>query len=311
MRIEDAGSTVHLLVVGESLVDVVHAPDGSVAERAGGSAANVAVALGRLRRPVRLATALADDRYGGLVAAYLGRDGVRLAADPEVVTRTASARAVIGEDGSARYEFDLEWRLGEVPLEPLPLAVHACSLGAVLEPGAGQVAGLLEAVRGRALVTYDVNARPALTGTGPELLAAVERIARLADLVKASDEDLHALHPGLSVDDAAAAMLTLGPAAVVVTRGPDGASWHAPDGVVRVPAPATEVADTIAAGDSFMAALLDGLWTAGLLEAGSRDRLAVLDPEERERLLARAARAGALAVSRPGADPPYLAELDR
>ena len=40
------------LVVGEALVDVVESPDGSVAERPGGSAANAAVALSRLQRPV-------------------------------------------------------------------------------------------------------------------------------------------------------------------------------------------------------------------------------------------------------------------
>ncbi len=101
-----------VLVVGEALVDVVRRADGSVAEHAGGSAANVAVALARLGRPVRFATAIADDRYGGIVAAYIGRDGVRLASDPEVIGRTATAQATLADDGSATYEFDLEWRLG-------------------------------------------------------------------------------------------------------------------------------------------------------------------------------------------------------
>ena len=50
-----------VLVVGESLVDIVHAADGTTTEYAGGSAANVAVALSRLGRPVRFVTAWADD----------------------------------------------------------------------------------------------------------------------------------------------------------------------------------------------------------------------------------------------------------
>ena len=54
-----------VLVVGESLVDIVHAADGSTREYAGGSAANVAVALARLGRPVRFVTAWADDGAGG------------------------------------------------------------------------------------------------------------------------------------------------------------------------------------------------------------------------------------------------------
>ncbi|WP_182524532.1 PfkB family carbohydrate kinase [Nocardioides dongkuii] len=298
-----------VLVVGESLVDVVQRADGSVVEHAGGSAANVAVALARLGRPVRFATAIADDRYGGLVAAHIGRDGVRLAVDPEVVERTASARATLAVDGSASYEFDLEWRLAEVPSDPAPLAVHACSIGAVLEPGAAQVRALLARMRPVATVTYDVNARPAITGTGPDLRAAVEAVVALADLVKASDEDLAALHPGLDPVAAARRLLDLGPAAVVVTRGAEGSSWVARDGVVDVPAVTTEVVDTIGAGDTFGAALLDGLWTRGLLGADRRDDLAAIPDVERLALLQHAARAAALVVGRPGADPPYRNEL--
>ncbi|HRK44935.1 MAG TPA: PfkB family carbohydrate kinase, partial [Nocardioides sp.] len=45
-----------VLVVGESLVDIVQTLSGHLHEYAGGSAANVAVALARLGRPTRLAT---------------------------------------------------------------------------------------------------------------------------------------------------------------------------------------------------------------------------------------------------------------
>ena len=48
-----------VLVVGESLVDIVQTPSGRRHEYAGGSAANVAVALARLGRPTRLATSFA------------------------------------------------------------------------------------------------------------------------------------------------------------------------------------------------------------------------------------------------------------
>src|SRR6478609_7610914 len=103
-----------VLVVGESLVDIVHAADGSSREYAGGSAANVAVALARLGRPVRFVTAWADDARGAVLAAHLAGAGVSLASDPEVLDRTATAAATIGADGSASYVFDLEWRLGAV-----------------------------------------------------------------------------------------------------------------------------------------------------------------------------------------------------
>ncbi|GAB6985984.1 carbohydrate kinase [Nocardioides pyridinolyticus] len=286
-------------MVGESLVDIVHGADGTTTEYAGGSAANVAVALSRLGRAVQFVTAWADDARGRVLAEHLAAADVALASDPVVLERTATAAATIGADGAASYDFDLDWRIGDV--DPgQPVAVHVCSIGAVLEPGAGQVLDLLAGLRGSATISYDVNARPAITGAGPELVARVERMAAVADLVKASDEDLEVLYPALDTESAARQLLTLGPAAVVVTRGGEGATWVTEAGVVEVASLPVEVADTIGAGDTFGAAVIDALWGRPL------DRLTT---DEVEEVLAHAARAAAVTVSRPGADPPYRSEL--
>ena len=239
------------LVVGQSLIDIVRGADGSTQEYAGGSAANVAVALARLGRTVRFATAYADDDRGRVLADHLDRAGVELAADPGAVERTSTAAATIAADGSASYDFDLEWRLNPVAEEPTPVVVHTCSLGAVLLPGAEDVLALLERLREHATITYDVNARPAITGTGEDLVVRVERMVAVCDVVKASDEDLTALYPTLPLAGAARALLDLGPVAVVVTRGADGATWFGPDGDVEVASQPVVVADTIGAGDTF------------------------------------------------------------
>ena len=289
-----------VLVVGESLVDIVHAADGSTREYAGGSAANVAVALARLGRPVQFVTAWADDERGRVLADHLDRAGVRLAADPHVLARTATAAATLGADGAASYEFDLEWRIGPVEVES-PRVVHTCSLGAVLEPGAADVVALVSRLRDAAMISYDINARPAITGVGAGVVALVERMVAVSDLVKASDEDLIALYPDLDLEVAARRLLTLGPAAVVVTRGPDGATWFADHAMVDIASLPVEVADTIGAGDTFGAAMIDALWDRG--------PLADLPADEIADVLAHAARAAAVTVSRPGADPPYRSEL--
>ena len=223
-----------VLVVGESLVDIVKGEAGSTTEHPGGSAANVAVALARLGRSVRLATSYADDDHGRLVADHLTTAGVDLASDPAAVAHTSTAAATIASDGSASYEFDLEWRLNPLAAGPDPLVVHTCSLGAVLQPGADDVLALLTQLRDTATITYDVNARPAITGTGHDVVARVEAMVAISDLVKASDEDLDALYPGRSHVEAARALLTLGPSAVVVTRGGDGALWVGHSDVVEV-----------------------------------------------------------------------------
>lgn len=287
-----------VLVIGESLVDIVHGADGQSVEYAGGSAANVAVALARLGRPVRFVTAWADDQRGRVLAEHLAGAGVELASDPVVLERTATAAATIGSDGSASYDFDLDWRIGAVDAGD-PVAVHVCSIGAVLEPGATQVLEVLRGL-GDALVSYDINARPAITGAGPELVEKVERMVAAADVVKASDEDLAVLYPYLDTESAAHHVLGLGPSAVVVTRGGDGATWVAADHTVEVASLPVDVADTIGAGDTFGAAVIDALWDRSPAGLGS---------DEIEAVLAHAARAAAVTVSRPGADPPYRSEL--
>lgn len=298
-----------MLVVGESLVDIVQTHSGHLHEYAGGSAANVAVALSRLGRPTRLATSFAQDRHGEMVAAHLARAGVVLACDPGAVERTSTARATIGTAGAAEYTFDLDWRLLPVPDDEDPLVAHTCSLGAVLLPGADDVLALLSRLRSRATTTYDVNARPAVTGTGPDVVGKVERMVAVADLVKASDEDLEALYPHRSHADSAAALLDLGPAAVVVTRGAEGALWVDREGSVEVASRPVQVADTIGAGDTFGAGLVDALWERGRLGAEGRPALRALPRAEVTEVLEHAARAAAVTVSRPGADPPYRHEL--
>jgi fructokinase len=298
-----------VLVVGESLVDIVQTQSGHLHEYAGGSAANVAVALARLGRPTRLATSFGPDAHGELIARHLERAGVQLACDPGAVERTSTARATIGTAGAADYTFDIDWRLSAVAEDAPVLLAHTCSLGAVLPPGAADVLALLHRLRGRATVSYDVNARPAVTGTGPDVVEWVQRVVAVADLVKASDEDLEALYPGREPAESAAALLELGPAAVVVTRGPEGALWVDRVGPVEVASRPVTVADTIGAGDTFGAGLLDALWQRGRLGAESRATLRSLPRREVVEVLEHAARAAAITVSRPGADPPYRHEL--
>jgi fructokinase len=253
---------------------------------------------------VQFLTAFGDDERGTALARHLNQSAVGLVGDPRILERTATSSAAIAADGSASYAFDIEWQLPAVPdLEPV--VVHACSIGAVREPGASDVRRLLERLRPHATVSYDVNARPVVTGAGAGLVRAVEEVVALADLVKASDEDLATLYPDQPAERAVERLLGLGPSAVVVTRGRSGAVWYAEGRRVEVRATETEVADTIGAGDTFGAGVIDALWDADALGG----RLTGLEPEQIEVVLRHAARAAAVTVSRPGADPPYRHEM--
>ena len=67
-----------------------------------------------------------------------------------------------------------------------------------------------------------------------------------------------------------------------------------------------KVADTVGAGDTFTAGLLAALSNAGLLDKKS---IAAISADDLEKALGFAARAAAVTVSRPGADPPWASEL--
>lgn len=299
------------LVVGESLVDVVRGRDGSVREHPGGSAANAAVALARLGRPVRFVTAYAHDDHGRILAAHLGDNAVAPGSDPFVLDRTATAMATLAESGAATYEFDIEWRFAppDLPADVVPVVVVFGSIGAALDPGASEVAGLLEGHGASALTVFDLNARPAITGTGAEVVARAEAMGALAAVVKASDEDFDQLWPGRDHADVAAGFLARGSGAVVLTRGEAGLRWFTATGTGDVPAVRAVVADTIGAGDTVTAAIVDALWGLGAVGPASRDGLRSLRAEDWTSVLEHAGRAAAITVSRPGADPPWRHEL--
>lgn len=307
----NADETNVALVAGEALIDIVKLPDGHTTAYPGGSAANVAVALARLERPVWLSTCFADDAYGMLISQQLDDAGVQLASDPIAVRRTSTAVAMIGPGGAADYKFDLDWQLNPLALDQtqVPLVVHTSSLAAVLKPGSDEVLALVERLRETATISFDINARPSVTGTGPAVIERVEHLVGLCDVVKASDEDLEALWPDRTVDESANALLALGPVVVVVTRGDDGASWVTNVGSGSVSPVAVKVADTIGSGDTFGAAMIDALWSRDLLGAPRREALGASGADVWDEVLGWAVRVAAVTVSRPGSDPPYLHEL--
>lgn len=302
--------STHVLAVGEALVDVVRRPDGSSAEHPGGSLANVALTLGRLGRDVRLATWLGRDARGDAVRGWLDESDVAVVPGSDGADRTSVAQATLDATGAATYDFDLEWRVPDgAAADADTLAVHTGSIAAVLAPGSEDVRRLVDAARATSTISYDPNARPALMGEADDVRPRVEDLVALSDVVKVSDEDLAWLVPGTDPLEVARAWQRSGPAVVVVTFGGDGATAVTAAGEVAVASRPVDVVDTVGAGDSFMGALLDGLWSEGLLGGARREELRAIDTATMRRVLERCAAVAAVTVSRAGANPPRAAEL--
>jgi len=300
------------LVIGESLIDIVHRPDGSTREHVGGSPANVAVGLARLGHEVTLATKIGDDERGTRIATRLDEEGVTLTEGSIGERPTSVATSTLDETGAAAYTFDLTWELSEdQPLEGLA-HVHTGSIAATLEPGASVVLSTLQSARPSATISYDPNARPSLMGDPHGVRAKIEQLVGLSDVVKASDEDIAWLYDGAPLPDILRLWGLLGPALVVVTRAEKGAviGLTITGELTSVDAPIVEVMDTVGAGDSFMAGLLSGLLEASLLGGiQARERLRSASLADVRPAVDRALACAAITVSRAGAAPPYLADL--
>ncbi|HEY3573224.1 MAG TPA: carbohydrate kinase [Arthrobacter sp.] len=307
-----------LTVIGEGLVDVVQRSSG-IEAHVGGSPLNVAVGLARLGHPVQFVGRYGRDAYGESLAAHLRASSVMLPQAPDGLP-TSVATALVDDDGAATYTFDVAWELPGLG-ERLPFMLqgttllHTGSIATMLAPGAAAVLAAVERAHPASTISFDPNCRPSIITDADYARRQAEKFVTLSDIVKASDEDLAWLYPGVDPLESARRWLKLGgaegPAVVVVTRGADGPWGITAAGEAEFAAPRVEVADTVGAGDSFMAALLSGVVDRGLDGAQNRADLRALPAEGLTALLAHASRAAAVTVSRAGANPPTRAELNR
>lgn len=312
-----------IAVAGEALVDLVPAPVGGYFEIApGGSPANVALGLARLGVPARLLARISDDLLGKRVREHLTHNGVQLDHAVHAPEQTSLAMVSLDADGIPAYDFriagtaDWQWTPAEVSgaLDPGAtgpvVALHSGSLALTMAPGDAVLRDLLMRASESVTVSYDPNCRPILMDNPEAVLDGVHRILHVADIVKVSSEDLRWLLPGMTPEQVVEDWIGRGPRLVAVTLGSDGVLAGTRSGLrARRPGISVKVIDTVGAGDTFSAALLAGLHSAGALGADNRDTLATLDYSTLDELLHDAVLAAAICCSRRGADPPTRGDL--
>lgn len=309
-----------IAVAGEVLTDMVPAGEDGVFRAApGGSPGNVAVGLARLDMSARMLARLSDDVLGRRLRAHLESNGVDLSYAVAAAEPSSLAIVALAPDGSAAYDFRVDgtsdWQWTDAELATAldgAVALHVGSLGLTMPPGGEVLRRLAARAVDTATVSFDPNVRHLLMGSREEVLAVVHEMLSVADVVKASDEDVAWLEPGRAPAEVAAAWQSQGPALVVVTRGAEGAvAAGAVSGPVSRPGLPVVVADTVGAGDSFTSALLAGLARRDLLGADRRGALRAMTADDVSTLLDQAIEVSALTCSRPGADPPRPPELTR
>jgi fructokinase len=294
---------VSIWVCGEVLIDVL--PSGPVV---GGGPANTAKALARLGHDVHFIDGISSDAFGQSARAELLRDGVNLdlaqLSDKPTCTATVTLDAAGAAsyefliDGTATFDFAASWLPD--PYRFQPQVLHIGTLVTVIEPGASALYDWAMQVAEFAPIVFDPNIRPSVQPDRDLYEAAIEKWAALSAVIKVSDDDLAWLFPGQSIDDVASRWISDGVFLVVVTRGANGLVGFTADGRVEVPGVKVDVIDTVGAGDTVGAIVVEAMVAHGLIE---------LRGELLRGVLTRAAAAAAITCSRQGAQPPYKHEL--
>jgi fructokinase len=274
---------------------------------AGGAPANVAVAVARLGGSARFAGMLGTDLFGQLLLDSLQHAGVGtrdVACTSEA--NTALAFVALDAHGDRSFSFyrppaaDLLFRPKHFRADAFTdtAIFHVCS-NSMTEPAAAETTreGMRRARDAGALVSFDLNLRPALWPRGVDVHAQVWPALALADVVKQSAEEL----AWLAASDEAGAIERLwqGHARLlVVTDGARALRWFHPHAAGTLPVYQVPAVDSTAAGDAFVGALL--LQLAGQqISPRELDALAT-DLPRLHAVLRHAAAAGALAVTRKG-----------
>ena len=295
-------------VAGEVLIDLI--PAGVDRKPiVGGGPANTAKALSKLGIDAHFIDGVSNDDYGQMAKDELIASGVKLDYVKYSDKPTCLAIVSLSDTGSATYEFVVEntatfdftsdWLPNPQPERPSLL--HIGTLATAIEPGASVLFEWAQSVAKVAPIVFDPNIRPAVMSDRKQYVMQVERWASISSAVKVSDEDIKWLYPSLEIEQVVNNWLTKGPSLIVVTYGDKGLAGYRVGEKVSVHAVKVAVADTVGAGDTVGAILV---------EAIVKDGLDTLSGVKLEMMLKRAAKAAAITVSRSGANPPTLKEIE-
>ena len=274
----------------------------------GGGPANTAKALARLDYDVDFIDGISTDSFGVIVRKELERDkvglGLCLTSDKPTCTATVTVDAQGGArydfviDGTATFDFNSQWLPDPERLKPSVL--HIGTLVTIIEPSASVLYDWAVGVGEFAPIIFDPNIRPSVMGDRQKYSQAVEKWVGISSIVKVSDDDIAWLYPDESLDEVARRWIAGGVSCVVITRGAHGLIGYTEHGIEEVDAVKTVVVDTVGAGDTVGAIVVEGV---------IKHSVAGLVGHTLNAVLHKAAVAAAITCSRAGAQPPRTHEL--
>ena len=260
-----------ILCCGEALIDMI--PDTSTngdacfVPKAGGALFNTSIALGRLGADVGLFTGVSTDLFGALLEKELLASGVSTAF--LFKSNAPSTLAFVElKDGHAAYTFYSK-NTADTSLTTTDIPANLNGVDALLfggislctEPTASTMLAMMQKYANNHVIMLDPNIRTAFIKDEEKYRNRLGKMIALTDILKISDEDLNWLVPDTSsIEKQIDVLIGDSSKLVLVTKGSDGAvAFHGPNEIAVVAATKVIVADTIGAGDTFNAGILQSL----------------------------------------------------
>jgi fructokinase len=304
-------------VLGEALIDFIIGDDGAYRPHLGGSPYNVAIGLARQGVVVGYLSPLSDDTFGDQLHDSLRKEGVNLPVGRRSPRPTSLALVTIDQHGLPAYRLyrqgiaDKDTSFEEIEANlPHNLRVFHTGSLAITPSQLPRIRRLFELMQKKGIVvSIDINIRLRASMDTEAYLDGVRSLLPLADIVKASDEDLEPFRFGPDTRKAAeAAYREMGSGMLVLTEGKGGALLHTANGTIEAKSyPITHVEDTVGAGDTFHSALLAALCRSDAITGPYRE----IDPSVLRAAVDFACAAAAINISRTGCNPPTQDEVER
>jgi fructokinase len=294
-------------VCGEALIDLIPRGEQKVAI-VGGGPANTAKALARLGFDSYFIDGISTDSFGGMIKDQLLHDGVNLKyahySDKQTCTADVSldkagvASYVFTIDGTATFDFTNDWLPSPEEIKPVVLQIG--TLATIVQPAADVLLEWAKRVAKVAPIVFDPNVRSSVLPDRPKYQEAIAKWAAISEVIKVSEDDLAWLYPEQDQIAIAEEWIKGGSTLVIITKGSYGIIGVTKDDVVSVPGVKIEVVDTVGAGDTVGAIVVEAIVERGLK---------VITGDVLRKVLVRATKAAAITCSRAGANPPTRAEI--
>ncbi len=304
-------------VLGEALIDLMVGDDGAYRPHLGGSPYNVAIGLARQGIDVSYLSPFSDDTFGDQLYAALREEGVDMPNARRSRWPTSLALVTIDEHGAPAYRLyregvaDKDTSFEEIESNlPGDLRVFHTGSLAITPSQLPKIRRLLGVMQDRGVVvSMDINIRLRASIDVGAYLEGVRSLLPLANIVKASDEDLEPF--GFAADTRESAERAYGEMSsgmLLLTEGKGGALLYTANGIIEKQAyPVAEVEDTVGAGDTFHSAFLAALCRSDAINGLYSD----VDHGLLADAVDFACAAAAINVSRVGCNPPTQREVEQ